>query len=138
MPQTFTYARRVEFAETDLAGFVHFSHYYRFMEETEYAFLRSIGLDVILDDPKGKLGFPRVESQCEYLFPARYGHTVMTHLTVEQNDGKQITYSFDLRVEDRPVARGKLRVACCRFLPDREPYAILLPERILSKIPLTE
>ncbi len=36
--------RRIEFAETDMAGIVHFSNYFRYMEETEHEFLRSLGL----------------------------------------------------------------------------------------------
>ncbi len=137
MPQTFLNRRRVEFADTDLAGFVHFSHYLRYMEETEYAFLRSLGLDVILDDERGKLGFPRYESLCRYLSPARYGQTVDVTLTVEKNDGKLITYAFGLKVGDRPVAEGRLVVVCCRFPADREPFAIPVPDRVLAAIPLT-
>ncbi len=135
--QTFRHARRVEFADTDLAGFVHFSHYLRYMEETEYAFLRSLGLDVILEDEKGKLGFPRFESHCRYESPARYGHVVDVTLTVSHNDGKRITYDFDLRVGERAVAKGRLVVVCCRFPLDREPYAIPIPDRVLEAIPLT-
>ncbi|HRF02228.1 MAG TPA: thioesterase family protein [Pirellulaceae bacterium] len=138
MPQTFLNRRRVEFADTDLAGFVHFSHYLRYMEETEYAFLRSLGLDVILDDERGKLGFPRYESLCRYLSPARYGQTVDVTLTVEKNDGKLITYGFGLKVGERPVAEGRLVVVCCRFPADREPFAIPVPDRVLDAIPLTD
>ena len=138
MPQTFIYSRRVEFAETDLAGFIHFSRYLTYMEETEYAFLRSLGLDVILDDPKGKLGFPRVESHCHYVYPARYGDVIDTHLSVTENDGKRLTYDFVMQVGERVVAKGSLVVACCRFLDDRDPYAILLPDRIIDQIPLTK
>ncbi|MCA9105321.1 MAG: acyl-CoA thioesterase [Planctomycetales bacterium] len=137
MSQTFSYARRVEFAETDLAGFIHFSRYLTYMEETEYAFLRSIGLDVIMDDAKGQLGFPRLESHCEYLYPARYGDVIETRLRVAENDGKRLTYDFDMRVNEKPVARGRLVVACCRFLPNRDPYAIVLPDRVLDRLPLT-
>ena len=138
MPQTFLNRRRVEFADTDLAGFVHFSHYLRYMEETEYAFLRSLGLDVILDDERGKLGFPRYESLCRYLSPARYGQTVDVTLTVEKNDGKLITYGFGLKVGERHVAEGRLVVVCCRFPADREPFAIPVPDRVLDAIPLTD
>ena len=137
MGQSFVNSRRVEFADTDLAGFVHFSHYLRYMEETEYAFLRSLGLDVILDDERGKLGFPRYESLCRYKSPARYGQVVDVTLTVESNDGKRIAYAFDLKVGERLVAEGRLVVVCCRFPADREPFAIPIPDRVLERIPLS-
>ena len=34
----------VQFSETDMAGIVHFSNFFRFMERTEHAFFRSLGL----------------------------------------------------------------------------------------------
>ena len=37
------YKRRVEFAETDMAGQVHFSNFFRYMEAAEHAFFRSLG-----------------------------------------------------------------------------------------------
>ena len=40
--------RSVEFAETDLAGIMHFTNFYRWMEVCEHEFLRSIGLSVDL------------------------------------------------------------------------------------------
>ena len=52
------------------------------MEETEYEFLRSLGLDVIFSDEKGSLGFPRVEAKSRFFSPARYGHILDIKLTV--------------------------------------------------------
>src|SRR6185295_6570825 len=50
--------RRVLFYETDLAGIVHFSCYFRYMEEAEHALWRQAGLSIA---PKGaEIGFPRV------------------------------------------------------------------------------
>jgi len=44
----FSISRRVQFAETDMAGVVHFSNYFRWMEEVEHAFFRSVGLSVVM------------------------------------------------------------------------------------------
>ena len=66
MVHEFRSQRRVEFAETDLAGIVHFSSFFRYMEETEHAFLRSLGLSVRLFVPEGEIGFPRLGSTCEF------------------------------------------------------------------------
>ena len=35
MTEVYTYRKRVEFSETDAAGIVHFSNYFRFMEMAE-------------------------------------------------------------------------------------------------------
>ncbi len=39
----FRYARRVQFAETDLAGIMHSSNFFRYMEEAEHALWRAAG-----------------------------------------------------------------------------------------------
>ena len=48
---------------------MHFSCYYRYMEEAEHAFWRAAGL--ALTDA-GTLGFPRVSSAFEYHAPLRF------------------------------------------------------------------
>jgi hypothetical protein len=48
MPAEFSYARRVQFAETDMAGVMHFANYFRLMEEAEHGFWRSLGLNVVM------------------------------------------------------------------------------------------
>ena len=46
MPYEFTFTCRIEFAETDLAGIVHFANFYKMMENAEHAFFRSMGFIV--------------------------------------------------------------------------------------------
>ena len=46
MTAQFVTTRRVEFADTDMAGIIHFANYYRYMEEAEHTFIRSLGLSV--------------------------------------------------------------------------------------------
>ena len=40
MPPQFTYSRRIQFSDTDMAGIVHFANFYRFMEEAEHEMFR--------------------------------------------------------------------------------------------------
>ena len=46
MPAQFITTRRVEFADTDMAGIIHFANYYRYMEEAEHAMWRAAGLSI--------------------------------------------------------------------------------------------
>ena len=50
MTTEFSISRRVEFSETDLAGIMHFTNFYRWMEICEHEFLRSLGLSVDMED----------------------------------------------------------------------------------------
>ncbi len=47
MPHEFTITRRVEFSETDMAGIMHYSNFFRFMETAEHAFFRSLGFSIV-------------------------------------------------------------------------------------------
>ena len=70
MTDEFRTTRMVEFFETDMAGIMHFSNFFRFMEAAEHAFYRSIGFSVDEEKSLG-LGWPRVKAECEYRHPLR-------------------------------------------------------------------
>ena len=46
MGKVFKTRRRVEFRDTDMAGIVHFSVFFAYMEQAEHELLRSLGLGV--------------------------------------------------------------------------------------------
>ena len=112
MPSEFTLSHRVEFAETDMAGIVHFANFYRMMENTEHAFFRSIGLSV----HGGGVGWPRVAAACEFFKPLRFEEVVQIQLLVAEVRNRSIRYVFrfwkdeaDGRVE---IARGNVTTVC--------------------------
>ena len=63
----FKLTHRVAFAETDMAGIVHFSNFFRYMENTEHAFYRSLGWSVIMSDLDPPLGFRDESAQVPIL-----------------------------------------------------------------------
>ena len=134
MKPTFTLNRRIEFSETDLAGFAHFSSYLKYMEETEHAFLRTRGLAAALQDEKGTLGFPKVTASCNYLIPATYDDLLEINMTVRCKDGKLLVYDYGFGCRSQKVATGQLRVACCRFPGERRPYAVPVPDDVLKAL----
>ena len=73
MAYEFKKMRRVEFADTDMAGILHFANYVRYVEEAEHDFVRSLGASVY---PQGEEGdhpvvFPRLSLRFEYFRPVR-------------------------------------------------------------------
>jgi YbgC/YbaW family acyl-CoA thioester hydrolase len=113
----FKIVREVEFHHTDMAGIMHFSHYYRFMEAAEHAFFRSLGLSIHTVHPE-PLGWPRVHAECDFRYPLRFEDSVEVRLLVKEKREKSLVYSFIFRKlngeEPREVARGLLAVACVR------------------------
>src|SRR5262245_18726577 len=93
-PMAFRVQRRVDFCETDVAGIVHFSNYFRYMEHAEVAFLRARGLNVSSQWHGEHLGFPRVAARCDYKKPARFDEVVDIDVTLERLGTKSVTYAF--------------------------------------------
>jgi acyl-CoA thioester hydrolase len=134
----FRRSHRVRWRETDASGFVHFSNYIRMMEETEYAFLRSLNLSIVMRDEKGVVGFPRVSTEVEVHNPARWDDELDIWLQVSGSDGVKIGYRFEIANQSDVVATGKFLLACCRFPPGEPPRAILVPDFFLNRFPRIE
>ena len=64
------YKRRVEFAETDAAGMVHFSVFFRYMEEAEHAVWRRAGMDIYANHEERS--WPRIAAAFDYKAPLRF------------------------------------------------------------------
>lgn len=126
---------RVRWIETDLSGFVHFPNYIRMMEETEYAFLRSLGLSIVTEDDKGVFGFPRVSTSVEVRDPATADDELDIWLKIVGNDGVKIGYEFEIASPRGVVAMGRFLIACCRFVPGKLPRAILIPDPYMERLP---
>ena len=104
------------------------------MEETEYAFLRSRELRVVLNDDKGIIGFPRISVDIAVEKPLRYEDQAEIELQLCEADGKHIVYEFQIEHGEELAATGTFKVACCRFPTGENPYAILTPEFVLEKL----
>jgi YbgC/YbaW family acyl-CoA thioester hydrolase len=72
----------VAFAETDMAGVVHFSCYLKYMEEAEHAMWRDAGLSIVPDD--AEIGFPRVAASVEYHAPLRFEDVFQVDVRIEK------------------------------------------------------
>jgi YbgC/YbaW family acyl-CoA thioester hydrolase len=135
MASEFKTTRRVEFSETDMAGIVHFSNYFKYMESTEHAFVRSLGLSVAPQNTTPPIGWPRVSVSCDYKQPLKYEDEVETHLKVESLTEKAITYLFTIRKngEKAVCAIGRMTVVCVTFREGRM-QATFIPREYADKI----
>ena len=130
---SFSITRRVQFAETDMAGIVHFSHYFRYMEEVEHAFFRSRGLSVHMKLGDRQIGWPRAACSCEFFGPLRFEDEVQLVLRLTKLGQKSFNYEVDFVVGGRNVALGKLTSVCCEITPDGM-RAIPIPDQIRNQL----
>jgi acyl-CoA thioester hydrolase len=141
MPYEFKAVRRVEFSETDMAGIVHFSNFFRFMETAEHGFYRSLGFSVIMDKFDPPLGFPRVHAACDYKKPLRFEDILEVHLLVREKRSRVLNYLF--RFSKLPangsgtpelVATGDVTVVCVAHYRDGRMEAVPIPGELEAQI----
>ena len=133
MPYEFRCRQRVEFADTDMAGIVHFSNFFRYMESAEHEFLRSLGLSVHSVHGAEVVSWPRVNAECKYRSPLSFEDEIDVHLLVREKKAKSITYEFRFRKEGAAevVAVGSITVVCVSIdRTSRKMSAMAIPDSI--------
>lgn len=113
MTKTFTIKRRVQFAETDLAAILHFANYYKFMEEVEHSFWRSVGQSVMTETDGAVISWPRVKTGCEYFAPAHFEDELDLILTVTDLTNKSVSYEIEFHRGEQRLAVGRTTAVCC-------------------------
>ena len=135
MATPFRVTRRVEFHDTDMAGIVHFSNFFRYMEVAEVEFLRARGLHVAWQQSQGeRLGFPRVAASCDFRRPLRFEDEVEITVTIARLGSKSVTYNFEFVCRGEQVAQGSVTAACCRRKPDGSYESIEIPPELRAKL----
>jgi acyl-CoA thioester hydrolase len=140
MPYRHTLTDRVQFADTDMAGIVHFSNFFRYMERVEHDFFRALGMSIwdghneVTDGER--VGWPRVHASCDYKAPLRFEEEFTMELLVEEVRKKTIRYLIRFWKKDGTLsAEGRIIAACVqRDKATGKMKAVDIPERILAKI----
>lgn len=137
MPFEFKVTRRVEFSETDMAGIVHYSNFFKYMESAEHAFFRSLGFSIVTENLETPLGWPRVHAQCDFSQPLRFEEEFEVHLLVQEKKSRTLTYLFRftrLKPSPVPVARGVITVVCVTRDAAGKMTAAPIPAEIAGQI----
>lgn len=103
----FVWERSVDFADTDAAGVVHFSNFFRYVEACEHGFLKSLGIPV-LGGNNPAVAWPRVHAECAYHRPLRFGDALRVALFIENVGESSVTYRFVIANAREPVAEARL------------------------------
>ncbi|MFP4259463.1 MAG: acyl-CoA thioesterase [Opitutales bacterium] len=134
-----TSTRQIEFSETDMAGLVHFSNFFKYMETAERDFFAAAGLDLIRTKPGELVGWPRARADCKFSAPIRFGDTIEIHLAVKALKDRAIDYQFRIyrRNEDgtrTQAGKGHMTTVLSELTPEGKLHSIELPEDLRSKI----
>ena len=106
----YRYKRRVEFAETDMVGVVHFACIARYMEEAEHALWRAAGLSIA---PKNAaVIFPRVGLTIDFKAPLVFEDEFEVHVRIESISARTIRYAHTLMRGETVIATGTIAATC--------------------------
>jgi acyl-CoA thioester hydrolase len=125
-----TIRRQVQFYECDGAGIVHFSWFFRYMEEAEHALWRSAGLSIA---PTADMAFPRVAATFDFRRPLRFEDEFDARIQITSIRSKTITYSCDLILDGERAASGTMTIACVSRVPGQRMRAIPFPAAIVGR-----
>ena len=118
--------RHVRFVETDAAGIVHYSNFFRFMEEAEIVFWKSIKHVVHAGGDCGTISWPRVEANCQFINPLKFDDEFEVKLRVAEKREKTLVFTFHINKLNGPepviVARGRIVCVCVQV--DRQTNAM--------------
>lgn len=138
MPYEFKVVRRVEFSDTDMAGIMHYSNFFRFMETAEHGFFRSLGFSIAPRSIEPPVGWPRVHAECDFKLPLRFEDEVEVQLLVSEKRSKSLSYIFRFRKLNAlpivEVARGSLTVVCVTHYAGGKMTACSIPKDIADQI----
>jgi acyl-CoA thioester hydrolase len=130
----FRYSRRVQFAETDLAGIVHFSWMFRYMEEAEHALWRAAGLSVV--DPARDIGWPRVAATFEFRNPLHFEDAFDVLVRLKQAGRRTLHYEHTIVRGDTVIGSGTMTAVCIRHAAGEPMQAAEVPVHIVEKLAL--
>lgn len=126
----FIFSSRVRFVDTDASGRIHYTAMLKHFEYAEQEFFRSMGFTYTNPHARG-YGFPRVHVECDYTSGVAYDDLLAITVLVERVGRTSFTLAFDVTVEARHVARGKIVIVCTDLVSKRprplpEPFAAAL------------
>lgn len=130
--EPFVYRHQVQFVDTDMIGIVHFSNYFRYMEASEDALLRHIGVPLLIEEDGVPISFPRLNANCSFLSPIRYPDIVEIEVGIRELGPKKLRFGFHFRVEGRDCADGEILAICCKLGPEMR--SIPIPDAIRHKL----
>jgi len=134
-----TSSRRIEFSETDMAGLVHFSNFFKYMETAERDFFEAAGVDLIRTKPGELVGWPRARAECKFSAPVRFGETIDIHLAVKAVKDRAIDFQFRILRHNPDGSRtqcgkGHMTTVLTELTPEGGLSSVELPAHVRERI----
>jgi acyl-CoA thioester hydrolase len=124
--------RRVAFSETDAAGLVHFTYFFRYFEDAEHALWREAGLSI--HSETSPTGWPRIFASCEFSRPLRFEQEFDVDVRITEMTRRTIAYAGEITRDGERIARGTWKIACVTKLPDGSIRSTDIPSNVADRL----
>ena len=131
-PSKFEVRRRVQFSETDVAGLVHFSNFFRYFEDAEHELWRTAGLSI--HPEKSPIGWPRVAASCEFHRPLRFEDEFDITVGISELGKRTISYAGEITRNGERIATSAWKIACVNRLADGTIKSAEIPADVASRL----
>ena len=128
--------RRVQFSETDAAGLVHFSNFFRYFEDAEHELWRTAGLSI--HPERSPIGWPRVSAACEFHRPLRFEQEFDVAVRIAEITRRTIEYAGEITRDGERVATAKWKIACVTRFADGSMKSAEIPANVAERLKLFE
>jgi YbgC/YbaW family acyl-CoA thioester hydrolase len=121
----------VQFYETDAAGIVHFSWFFRYMEEAEHAMWREAGLSI--HPETSDIGWPRVAAACQFHRALKFEQEFDVTIRITEIAKRTMSYACEITRDGERIATGTLKIACVSKSPDGTMKSAEMPREIAMR-----
>ena len=132
MPGELQVSRRVQFSETDAAGIVHFSCFFRYFEDAEHELWRRLGLSIHPEN--SPIGWPRVAASCEFHRPLKFEQEFEVKIRIKELTMRTITYAGEISSNGARIASGSWKIACVSKSPDGTMRSTDIPPDVAERL----
>jgi YbgC/YbaW family acyl-CoA thioester hydrolase len=122
----------VEFAETDAAGMVHFSVFFRYMEEAEHAVWRRAGLDIFANHEERS--WPRISAGFDFKAPLRFQDEFEVHTEIGLVSRSTIQWVHVIRRGDAVIGTGTVTAVYVAKNRDGSMKSEQIPADVISRL----
>lgn len=115
-----------------MAGIVHFSWMFRYMEEAEHALWRAAGLSVAA--PNAEIAWPRVSATFDYRAPLHFEDEVDVAVRIDEVTRRTIRFAFTVTYGHTAIGSGTLTAACVTKQPGTAMRSTNIPADIVERL----
>jgi acyl-CoA thioesterase FadM len=115
-----------------MAGIVHFSWMFRYMEEAEHAAWRAAGLSIAEKD--ADFGWPRVAASFEFRSPLRFEDEFEVVVRLVEVGTRSLQYEHTITKGEVLIGTGRIKTVCTRTNAEGSMRAAEIPAEVIGKL----